>query len=200
MYAPPGALPVPNDKLLQDACQRFNSQNALMEDALKQLREQFPENKEIPHVLLKVLVLNKLYNTRVNDVDVPVLARHIAQLRLDDAIGQGDPAVVGRIYTCDGLRKYYSFATKFCSWHNPESYPIYDSYAEECLWAYRRRPANQEGFAKFRRQDCWYYDKYKEVVSAFRTHYGLDHFTFREIDKFLWQTGERIKMQKHQLK
>lgn len=171
-----------------------------MEDALKQLREQFPENKEIPHVLLKVLVLNKLYNTRVNDVDVPILARHIAQLRLDDAIGQGDPTVVGRIYTCEGLRKYYSFATKFCSWHNPEAYPIYDSYAEECLWAYRKQPANQEGFATFRRQDCWYYDKYKEVVNAFRTHYRLDHFTFKEIDKFLWQTGERIKMQKHQLK
>ena len=151
-------------------------------------------------MLLKVLVLNKLYNTRINDVDVPRLAMHIVDLGVDEPIKQGDPSVVWSMFMCDGLRKYYSFATKFCSWHNPESYPIYDGYAEECLWAYRKRPANQEGFAQFRRQDCWYYDKYKKVVSAFRTHYKLDHFTFKEIDKFLWQTGERIKMQKRQLK
>ena len=193
-------LPIPTTQLIQNACQRFDSDNKLVEKALEQLKQQFPENTEVSHVLLKVLVLNKLYNTRINDVDVPRLAMHIVDLGVDEPIKQGDPSVVWSMFMCDGLRKYYSFATKFCSWHNPESYPIYDGYAEECLWAYRKRPANQEGFAQFRRQDCWYYDKYKKVVSAFRTHYKLDHFTFKEIDKFLWQTGERIKMQKRQLK
>lgn len=182
-------LPVPTPELIRDACKRFDSENLLMEDALRQLLEQFPENNEVSHVLLKVLVLNKLYNTRVNDVDVQGLAKHIADLGVDEPIKQGDTAIVERIYTCEGLRMYYSFATKFCSWHNPDSYPIYDSYAEECLWAYRK----QQGFAAFKRQDCGVYNRYKAVVNTFRRHYGLDDFTFKEIDKFLWQTGERLK-------
>ena len=189
MAAPSELLPIPTIQLVRDACQRFATDYALIEGALEQLKRQFPENTEPSQVLLKVLVLNKLYNTRINDVDVPRLAMHIVQLRVDELIKQGDPAVVWRIFTCQGLRLYYSFATKFCSWHNPKSYPIYDSYADECLWAYKK----QHGFDTFRRQDLGYYDRYKAVVSKFRTRFGLDDLTFKEIDKFLWQAGERIK-------
>jgi hypothetical protein len=183
-------LPTPTPDLVEDECRKFDSDpwNISGEEALRLLREQFPENKQVPHVLLKVLVLNKLYSTRVNDVDVLPLAEHIVRLDLDTQLDQGMLAAVERIYTCDGLQMYYSFATKFCSWHNPEAYPIYDRYADECLWAYKKR----DGFAEFQHQDEGYYEKFVAIVTAFRAHYGLDRFTFREIDKFLWSSGKAI--------
>ncbi|HEX7422960.1 MAG TPA: hypothetical protein VF311_03600, partial [Terriglobales bacterium] len=58
------------------------------------------------------------------------IARHIAGLCIDPIIAQGASRAVGLITNCDGLRKYFSFATKFCSWHNPAAYPIYDGNVE----------------------------------------------------------------------
>jgi hypothetical protein len=88
----------------------------------------------------------------------------------------------------DGIDKPYSFATKFCSWHSPAVYPIYDSYANECLWAYQ----NRDRFSNFQRQDLYYYEKYAAVVSVFRSFYRLDSFTFKRLDHFLWHIGEEL--------
>jgi hypothetical protein len=183
-------LPGPTVELVEASCREFDSEpwSKLGEEAMRQLREHFPQNTEAPHVLLKVLVLNKVYNTRVNDIDVWPLAEHIAGCGIDALIDHGDPTAVEQIYTCDKMRMYYSFATKFCSWHNPTAYPIYDSYADACLWAYKK----QDRFADFRRQDLGRYSKLVAIVSAFRKHYRLDRFSFREIDKFLWRTGAGI--------
>ncbi len=67
-------------------------------------------------------------------------------------------------------------------------YPIFDSYAVESLWSYR----NQDHFTRFLRQDLWYYDRFVATVTAFRDFYKLDCLTFRQVDKFLWRSGDRI--------
>lgn len=187
----PGMLPTPTVELVTQKCSEFDLKpyNQLGDNALRELFEQFPENTVASHVLLKVLVLNRLYSTRVRDIDVEPFARHIAGLGIDAFLSKGSLSAVPKIFLCPGLkRKYYSFATKFCSWHNPGAYPIYDSYADECLWAYRK----QDHFAVFKRQDVWYYEKFVSVVTAFREQYGLNSLTFRQIDKFLWLTGGQI--------
>jgi hypothetical protein len=50
----------------------------------------------------------------------------------------------------------------------------------------------QDGFSAFDHQDLWIYEKFVDIVAAFRNRYELNRFTFRDIDKFLWLTGERI--------
>ena len=183
-------LPTPTPELVEAQCREFDrdSYNELYENSLRQLHERFPLNTDPAQVLLKALVLNKLYSARVNDIHVKPLVEHIVHLGVDAPIGQGEPSVVWHIFTCENLPKYYSFATKFCSWHNPEAYPIYDRYADACLWAYQKR----DHFTDFHRQDMWYYDKFITIVSAFRKHYSLDGFSFRDIDKFLWRMGAKI--------
>jgi hypothetical protein len=184
------ALPTPTVETIEAECREFDAEpyTKLSEEALGCLREAFPRNAQVSHVLLKVIALNRLYSTRVNDVDIWPLANHIAGLGIDDLIERGDPSAVWRVYSCENLRMYYSFATKFCSWHNPRRYPIYDRNADECLWAYKKH----DGFADFRRQDLGYYEKLITIVDAFRKHYSLDRFSFKEIDKFLWRTGAKI--------
>jgi hypothetical protein len=182
-------LPVPTPAVVKAECDAFDQENELTEKALRKLRTKFPLNTDEAEVLLKALVLNKLYSTRVNDADIPPLAHHIAGLNIDPLLDKGSLDVVDQIMNCPGLDKEYSFATKFCSWHNPTAYPIYDGNAEACVWAYQK----QDKFGKFRRQDLRRYEVWVETVKAFRTHYGLGRLPFRELDKFLWRQGALLK-------
>src|ERR1035441_4466598 len=144
-----GLLATPTVELVKAKICEFDGDPStrLGEDALGQLWAQFPRNTETPHVLLKVLALNNLYRTRVRDIDVETLARHIAGLGIDPLLAEGSASAVDLISHCDKLRDCVSFATKYCSWHNPDAYPIYDSRVNECLWSYKK----QDGFAKFHR-------------------------------------------------
>lgn len=160
----------------------------LAEDALRQLRECFPENVDPAQVILKVIALNRLYSSRVLDKDIEDLAKCIVDNHLDPLLEEGSPRVIDLIIGCCQGRHYYSFATKFCSWHNPTAYVIYDGNVNECLWQYKKR----DKFAAFRRDDLYDYEKLATVVRAFQVHYGLQSFTVREIDKFLWRVGERL--------
>jgi len=104
-------------------------------------------------VLLKVLVLNKLYGAMIRDIDVETVAKHIAGLAsdrlLDQLLGQGSLDAVFLITDCPNVKQYLSFASKFCSWHNPTAYPISDKSVRACLWSYGK----QYHFAKFRSED-----------------------------------------------
>lgn len=124
-------LPQPTAELVTAAGIEFDKDPStqLGEEALKLLFTQFPRNTDISEVLLKALTLNKLYSARVRDIDVDPLARHIASLRIDPLLVEGSPSAVDVISKCDGLRQYFSFASKYCSWHNASAYPIYDSYS-----------------------------------------------------------------------
>jgi hypothetical protein len=185
-------LPRPTVELVEEECKAFDLENWLAEGALGQLREQFPLNTEVRHVLLKVLVLNKLYGTMIRDIDVETVARHIVGLandqHLDQLLDQGSLEAVFLVAGCPKVREYLSFASKFSSWHNPKAYPIYDGNVRECLWAYGR----QDRFAKFRNEDLWYYRKLVDTVVAFSNHYGLNSLTFKKLDKFMYRSGGRI--------
>jgi len=183
-------LPEPTIDLVQKECAKFDEDlfTKLGEEALAQLLAQFPRNEKASHVLLKVIALDQRYSTRINYVDIDHFAHHIANVGIDEHIDQGSPCAVELIFDCPPLPKYYSFATKFCSWHNPTAYPIYDHYVDECLWAYKK----QDQFFEFHRQDLYAYEEFVKIVSAFRNHYGLNSLTFRNLDKFLWLTGKQL--------
>lgn len=182
-------LPQPTNDEVNAAIAEFDSDSwtRLGEDALAQLRSAFPNNTDAAQVLLKVIALDKLYSTRIQNVDVVKLAQQITALNIDAAIANGSLEVVDQIWRCDGQRHYFSFASKYCSWHNPEAYPIYDSFAEECLWQYRKR----DKFHQYRRSG-YNYAGLVQIVKAFQQYYGLTDVPFRQLDKFLWLWGKRI--------
>jgi hypothetical protein len=185
-------LPTPTVELVENECKEFDRECWLAEEALTQLWAQFPRNTDVRHVLLKVLVLNRLYSTMIRDIDVETVAKHIVGLNedcsLDQLLDRGSLDAVSLITDCPGVKQYLSFASKFCSWHNPTAYPIYDGNVRECLWAYGK----QDRFATFRNEDLWYYRKLVDAVVAFRNHYGLDTLTFKQLDKFMYRSGGQI--------
>lgn len=142
-----------------------------------------PTNTDIEGILLKVSTLNDFYSTNIFSV-FPV-AKHILALDIDRRLADGDPTLVDDIKAVGG-RNHYSFATKYCSHHNPLEYPIYDSYVDKVLKYYR----DSDGFCTFKNDDLKQYVEFKKIVLAFRSFYGLTQYTLKEIDQYLWQLGK----------
>jgi hypothetical protein len=179
----------PSAELVQEAIDKFDRDNSVIEEALNELFGQYPGNANLPQVLLKVVSLNRLYSTQI--FAVMDVARHIHEnaTEIDSGLSAGSPLVVqtiGRVTIglTGKLRYNFSFATKYCSWHNRTAYPIWDSRVDKYLW----RLQKQDNFAPFftRNAHLWDYPKFVEVMCAFREFYALDSFTFKDTDKFLW--------------
>jgi len=181
-------LQTPTAERIKAACEKFDRDNELTEQSLAELFRQYPGNDDPRHVLLKVVAINSLYHTSIFAVET--VARHIQanSKEIDSALAAGSPEAVNLIakVTIQG-RKYnfFSFATKYCSWHNPEAYPIYDARVDHYLCVLQQ----QTPFSGFHHADLWDYPKFRKVMIAFRDTYKLGEFAFKEIDKFLWLEG-----------
>jgi hypothetical protein len=181
-------LPKPDLESVLELAAIFDQANALIEDAIENLWRRFPHNTNTSDVLLKVVVLNQLYSARVLNIHAMPLAEHIVRCHVDPLLDEGDVGVVESIVNCPETKRYYSFATKYCNWHRARLYPIWDLNVDECLWYYQK----QYRFYKFRRQDLRSYGRLVEVVRAFSRYFELGNLDFKEIDKFLWQMGDRL--------
>ena len=157
----------------------------------KLFQEICPENKDIRDVLIKCSALNEFYSTNVYYIHE--VALHILkQQNIDERLKKGDPTLVDQIADVKSVnRKYYSFATKYCSFHYPYLYPIYDNFVENVLWEFKKR----DGFSDFKRGELRNYERYKEIIDDFRNHYGLSDFTYKELDMYLWQLGKQFYAQ-----
>jgi len=160
----------------------------LQEDALNKLFfELCPQNTNIIDILLKASALNDFYSTNIFSI-YPV-AKHIYKLDIDARLKASDVTLVKDIQYVtigDTIRNFYSFATKYCSHHNPLDYPIYDSYVDEVLCYFR----NCDGFSVFQDGDLKDYIKFKGILIDFRKFYGLDKYNLKQIDQYLWQLGK----------
>ena len=171
-----------------------DSNNKILEEALQELFGQFPQNTHLAQVLLKVTALNTLYSTQIPlyHETIPTIfevAEHIVNLGIDSDLRRGVDGLVRSLATVEvppkKVRFNYSFATKYCSWHNPEAYPIFDSR----VYAYLCHLVNHGCIDRFIRNDMWDYPIFKRTIEGFKERNLLGEFTFKEIDKFLYLQG-----------
>ncbi|MBE6512913.1 MAG: hypothetical protein E7Z75_07230 [Methanobrevibacter olleyae] len=163
---------------LENYVNQENSLNKLFHDLL-------PENKLIEDILIKASTLNDFYSTNIFSI-FPV-AKHIHELDIDERLYNGDLSLVDDIADVKDLNKrFYSFATKYCSHHNPDDYPIFDNYVSKVLVHFKKR----DKFAKFKMEDLRDYIKFNEVLDEFAKFYNLEEFTRKELDMYLWQLGK----------
>jgi hypothetical protein len=181
-------LQSPTADRVRAACEQFDRENALAEQTLDELFRLYPTNGDPRHVLLKVVAVNSLCHTCIFALDT--VARHIHALHreIDSALAAGSPEIVDTIARVTVKGKVYnlfSFATKYCNRHNPEAYPIYDAHVDRHLWELQK----QSHFSSFLHPDLWNHSRFLKIATDFRGFYGLDSFTFKEIDKFLYLEG-----------
>lgn len=161
----------------------------LQENALEKLfNRTYPQNTEIEDVLIKVSSLNDFYSTNI--FSPFTVAKHIVDLNIDKRLEESDVTLVNdiaRVRMDNGnVINFYSFATKYCSHHKPYDYPIYDSYVDKILRYYR----DEDGFYNFKTLELKEFPVFKDILIAFRSYYGLEEYTLKDIDRYLWQLGK----------
>lgn len=147
----------------------------------------YPNNTDLCHILIKASALNDFFNTNIFKI-WPV-AKHIQALDIDERLRSGDPSLVEDLALVDFgnniHKRLYSFASKYCSFHQPELFPIFDRYVEKMLLHFKR----VDKFCTFNARDLRDYPKFRAIVNSFQEYYGLKTFSKRELDHYLWQSG-----------
>ena len=124
------------------------------------------------------------------------MSKHILDLNIDSRLKEGDESLVNDIASIkiNGKKKnFYSFATKYCSHHNPTNFPIYDSYVEKVLVYFNKKYK----FSNFKKSDLKDYSKFKRVLIEFKNFYNIDGYNLKDIDKYLWQLGKEYFPKKY---
>ena len=153
------------------------------ENALSILFQHFYQNNNLQNVLVKVSCLNDFYSTNIRDTYS--VAKVIYQLNIDRRLQNGDLSLVDDIAAgtekkCKSARREYSFASKYCSFHRPDVYPIFDSRNEKILNIYK----NEININPFNLQES--YEDYVKIINKYREIFGLECFSYKEIDRFNW--------------
>ena len=144
-----------------------------------------PEN--IADVLIKANAVNGFYSTNI--YDIYSVADCIVKADIDEKLKLGSVEAVDaiRYININGkIRNCYSFATKYCSHHNAEDFPIFDSYVEHVLMHLNKI----DKFYDKKSLDLHNYGDFKFVLLLFKNFYKLNDYTLKQIDQYLWQLGK----------
>ena len=156
-------------------------------------------------ILIKVVLLNHIYSAGLNSnppleenkdkkrhVDVYEMAKRLSTIAADINTSfhdESEPYVaVNKIidlFSDECYYKPYSFATKYCNFHNPKKYPIADSFSKGVLYNYFERKHKQALFND--------YGEFCKIYKRFKCSF-IESFSVKEIDKFLWMFGKENKM------
>ena len=147
------------------------------------------ENKSIEDVLIKAAALNDMHNIGLN---VSFLfAKYIADLDIDTRLKVADITLVGDIQKDKKgslAKKKLIFASKYCSFHMPKEYPMYDEYIEYILKYFRKK----DNFCDFKDEDLQDYVKYKAILIDFKKYYKLGRYDFRKLTQYMWLLGKEF--------
>lgn len=166
---------------------RYCFADKILEDVFKNDRE----NINLGIIYEKVVLLNALYSTNI--FSTFGMALHIKKIKdFKNRIDRGDPYLVSEIANIiikDKKWNFYSFATKYCHWHNDKTYPIYDRFVTKALNEYSNNYVdfNCTGI------DFKNYEQFRNVINNFCDCFNLPGETrYRKIDKYLWQKGKEL--------
>jgi hypothetical protein len=189
-------LQTPSNKLIAHYIDKFEKSDRYVkaDDAIVNLFQAFPNNKKLEDILLKISVINDLYSTNI--FSTYIMAKHIQKINIDQDLKKGNPDVVKKIAIGHSIKStkskkklnFYSFATKYCNWHNQSDYAIYDSFVKKILLAYKKR----DKFSDFKEADLKDFIKFKKIISDFKDFYQITKYDLKKIDKFLWIYGKEI--------
>ena len=164
------------------------------EEALRKLFEGcHANNKDKKDVLIKVYALNNAYGVYM--LSQVRMAKHIANQNIDENLRVGDLAIVDKIRTGHGVLtkkgteiNFYSFATKYCSFHNSDKYPLFDSNVERALRYFKRHCPE----FTFNNTELRIYEAFIGIIRKLQETFDLQGFSLRDIDKYLYLVGREL--------
>lgn len=175
---------------------------SIQEDLLQQLLKKYPDHSNKSAVETKVKLLNLFYSTGIQATNK--MSDNILSIDdIDTRLFNGDKSLIAQIATLDfeGKERFnYSFATKYCAYHQPTKFPIYDSivamtfislFTKNLLPKFKYTPRKSSAKETFTKgefaEKLKKYDFFVEVYDYFMDLYDLkEYFTYREIDSYIW--------------
>jgi hypothetical protein len=146
-------------------------------DAMFRVCQDYPNNNNLKEVLIKCAVIDNFSSTNV--FDLYKMADHIVGKHIDKRLKNGDYSLVDDIAKVGQKRTFYSFASKYCHYHNPKKYAIYDSYVAKVLCY----------FLDKKEDELRNYNTFMAALNDFSQRYSLKKYKYDDLDKYLWRLG-----------
>ena len=172
------------------ATDNYGPENELISRCL----QKFPYNTEPDLVAMKVGLIDITNSTHLSQhkskISMVELANIIAAIPdIDDRIAAGDPEVVNEIARSNGKINLFSFASKYCCYHNRnlygrDDYSILDTVLKEYLPRYFDDVTKGQ-IQKW--QDTFNYKAYNDYITRKLDELGITvEHRKRKFDHFVW--------------
>lgn len=173
---------------------------------LNDLIKEHPKNDDYTAVLHKVILIDFTNSTQLGQhkkkFTVYTLARDIMSIsNLDERIEKGDPSVVDEIAGLTPIN-LFSFASKFCFYHNKKDYSIFDRVVTDTLpqyldvtKSYIRECKNDKKNKDKTNEKKKSYKDYRDVIDKLIKAYNLESEPDirQKLDHFLWYPNKDRK-------
>ena len=161
--------------------------------------KQFPENTDPVIVALKAGLIDITNSTNLSryksKINIDELSRIIAAIpNLDERIAAGDPEVVNEIARSNGRINLFSFASKYCCYHNTnvygrDDYSIFDTILKESLPRYFS-DITQSQIQRWR--TAFRYAEYNDYITRKLDELGITTPNRkRKFDHFVWYKNRK---------
>lgn len=142
-----------------------------------------PENKKAEVVIEKV---NALWDKELRHAEGSnEMAGHIMNLGIDRSLESGDLNIVPEISNLQpeiNNGRYLYFSSRYCAFHCPYVFPIWDLRTATVLRYYLKRNGEKSTPIKILND----YKRYEMVLSQFRHAYDIEFLNYPEMNKFFW--------------
>ena len=175
----------------------YGSDYRLIESVIRR----FPENTDAELVAMKIALIDMTNSTNLSRHRQKINVRELADLIVaipdfDIRLSQGDLSLVPIIARCNGQINLFSFASKYCTYHNVDAYArddyaIFDSVVKENLPRYV--PGLHEATLEKWRL-TYDYKAYRRCIDDLLDANDI-HIPFkrRKLDHFLWFTYRKAE-------
>lgn len=177
-------------ELLVHNTENYGPENELITRCLRK----FPENTDPDIVAMKIGLIDITNSTHLSQhkskISMVELADIISSIPdIDARIAIGDPEIVNKIAKSNGKVNLFSFASKYCCYHNRnlyerDDYSILDTVLKEYLPRYFDDITRGQ-IQKW--QDSFNYQAYNDYISKKLDEYGITvPYRKRKFDHFVW--------------
>lgn len=210
-----------NKDVIEKCIKYFNGKYKKIEDSLTWVFNEYKKNSNINEVLIKVTTLNSLYGAGLRNskdencdkkktIDVVTMASHIVSMnkKIDELLYSKDEnesfkayKIIESGFDTNEYKKCYVFASKYCSWHNNDVFPIMDSRVKKELYKFIISKNNEFNGDESKGRNIgssgfYEYELFRSTCIEFRNHVNNfinppKEYTLKDLDKFLWVYGEK---------
>ena len=178
----------------------YGKEQKIIHDVLNK----YPLNNDINIIAMKIAVIDITNSTHISQYKSILSLYDLADVILkipdfDERLKYGDPEIVNMIAKNTGAINLFSFASKYCTYHNVEiyekdDYSIYDSVVKNYLPYYLEKYCSEK-ISSYKMDSKWRqgydYKSYNECIERLLDKANI-HIPFRrrKFDHFIWYANK----------